>query len=213
MPLYVAAREAAQCCSHLAATYRARTWEIGARAFTIGNGDDGNRMAGMSAAMYEPTGAECFVVRMGCDNDDRARRRFPLWGGGELRLPVAVGSPCPCGVHHSRARWWNSVVIEHARSLAALSSNGKSVERGDSRRTKCAGCPARPGDPGIPAGSFDAAIGKLGIAQALDAFVVRPVRRVSGARSQRRASVLSLSACLDNGRLLRSPLPRQAPEA
>lgn len=73
MPLYVTAREAAQGRAHLAATYRARTGKIGACAFTIGDGDDGNGMAGVSAAVYEAAGAEGFVVRMGRDNDDGAR--------------------------------------------------------------------------------------------------------------------------------------------
>ena len=64
--------------------------------------------------MNEAAGAERFVVRMGRDYDDGARWRFPLWSSGELRLPVAVGSPCPRGVDHARAGRRNSIVIEHA---------------------------------------------------------------------------------------------------
>jgi hypothetical protein len=70
-------------------------------------------MAGVSAAVYETPGAERFVIRMGRDNDDGARWRFPFRSGGELRLPVAVGSPCPRGVDHAGAWRRNSIVIEH----------------------------------------------------------------------------------------------------
>lgn len=114
MPLDVTARETAQCCTHLATANRARTLEIGTRAFTIGDRNDGNRMAGVSAAVYETAGTERFVVGMSRDNDDGARWRFPFRSGGELRLPVAVGSACPCGVDHAGAWWRNSIVIEHA---------------------------------------------------------------------------------------------------